>query len=90
MVADQRIGPKGPRSTVLSSEDEAIVVAIRRHTLSTLDDCLYALQTTIQHLTRSSLRRCLQRHGISRLPEVGGAKPKRIALQGLSARLFPH
>jgi hypothetical protein len=37
-----------------------------------LDDCLYALQATIPHLTRSSLHRCLQRHGISRLPSVEG------------------
>jgi hypothetical protein len=32
-------------------------------------------QPTIPHLTRSSLHRCLQRHGISRLPEVEGDKP---------------
>ncbi|MET3695058.1 transposase-like protein [Methylobacterium goesingense] len=76
-VADQRTGPKDPRSTVLSPEDEAVVVAFRRHTLLPLDDCLYALQATIPHLTRSSLHRCLQRHGISRLPEVDGDKPKR-------------
>ena len=37
-----------------------------------LDDCLYALQPTIPHLTRSSLHRRLQRHGISRLPQVEG------------------
>ena len=55
-------------------EEEAIVVAFRRHTLLPLDDCLYALQPTIPHLTRSSLHRCLQRHGISRLPEVEGEK----------------
>ena len=73
-VADQRTGPKDPRSTVLSREDEAIVVAFRRHTLLPLDDCLYALQATIPQLTRSSLHRCLQRHGISRLPEVEGDK----------------
>jgi transposase InsO family protein len=43
-----------------------------------LDDCLYALQPAIPHLTRSSLHRCLQRHGISRFPEVGGDKePKK-------------
>lgn len=53
------------------------MVAFRRHTLLPLDDCLYALQATIPHLTRSSLHRCLQRHGISRLPEVDGDKPKR-------------
>jgi hypothetical protein len=56
----------------LSIEEEAVVVAFRRHTLLPLDDCLYALQATLPHLTRSSLHRCLQRHGISRLPEVDG------------------
>ena len=63
-VADVPTGPKEPRSTVLTVEDEAIVVAFRRHTLLPLDDCLYALQPTLPHLTRSSLHRCLQRHGI--------------------------
>lgn len=43
-AADLRTGPKAPRSTVLSSEDEAVVVAFRRHTLVPLDDCLYPLQ----------------------------------------------
>ena len=68
-------GPKVPKSTVLSIEEEAVIVAFRRHTLLPLDDCLYALQATIRHLTRSSLHRCLQRHCISRLPEVEGDKP---------------
>ena len=67
-VADRKTGPTEPRSTVLSVGDEAVIVAFRRHTLLPLDDCLYALQPTIPHLTRSSLHRCLQRHGISRLP----------------------
>ena len=69
-VADLPTGPRQPSSTVLSIEEEAIVVAFRRHTLLPLDDCLYALQPTIPHLTRSSLHRCLKRHGISRLPQV--------------------
>src|SRR5450755_2107080 len=69
-VADLPTGPREPKSSVLAVEDEAIIVAFRRHTLLPLDDCLYALQATIPHLTRSSLHRCLQRHGISRLPEV--------------------
>ena len=60
---------------MLSIEEEAVIVAFRRHTLLPLDDCLYALQPTIPHLTRSSLHRCLQRHGISRLPDVDGDKP---------------
>ena len=76
-VDDLPTGPKQARSTVLSVEDEAIVVAFRRHTLLPLDDCLYALQATIPHLTRSSLHRCLQRHDISRLPEVEGTTPVR-------------
>ena len=77
-VNDRRTGPKEPKSTVLSIEEEAIIVAFRRHTLLPLDDCLYALQATIPQLTRSSLHRCLQRHGISRLPDVEGDKaPKR-------------
>jgi len=74
-TADLRTGPKEARSTTLTIEEEAMVVAFRRHTLLPLDDCLYALQATIPHLTRSSLHRCLQRHGISRLPEVDGDKP---------------
>src|SRR6476646_6829099 len=53
-VSDLRTGPQEPRSTVLSAEEEAVVVAFRRHALLPLDDCLYALQPTIPHLTRSS------------------------------------
>jgi transposase InsO family protein len=74
-VHDAPMGPKIVRSTVLTAEEEATVVAFRKHTLLPLDDCLYALQATIPHLTRSSLHRCLQRYGISRLPEVAGDKP---------------
>src|SRR4029077_16571610 len=73
-VNDVPMGPKAPRSTVLSPEEEAIVVAFRKHTLLPLDDCLYALQATIPNLTRSPRHRCLKRHGISRLPEIAGDK----------------
>src|SRR3984885_14386139 len=66
-VADLPTGPKEAKSTVLSIEEEAIIVAFRRHTLL----------PTIPHLTRSSLHRCLQRHGISRLPEVEGGEPSK-------------
>jgi transposase InsO family protein len=74
---DLKTGPRHPKSTVLTIEEEAVVVAFRRHTLLPLDDCLYSLQATIPHLTRSSLHRCLQRHGINRLPDVAGDKPLR-------------
>ena len=74
-VQDLPTGPKDPKSTGLTIEEEAIIVAFRRHTLLPLDDCLYSLQATIPHLTRSSLHRCLQRHGISHLSTVTGDKP---------------
>ena len=78
MVTDRKTGPKEARSTVLTPEEEAVVVAFRRYTLLPLDDCLYGLQPTIPHLTRSSLHRCFQRHGIERLPDVEGNKtPKK-------------
>ena len=76
-VEDMKTGPTEPRSTVLTEAEEAMVVAFRRHTLLPLDDCHYALQPSVPHLTRSALHRCLQRHGISRLPDVEGDKPKR-------------
>lgn len=76
-VQDAPMGPKQPRSTVLTPEEEATVVAFRKHTLLPLDDCLYALQASIPHLTRSSLHRCLVRHGISRLPAMEGKKSSR-------------
>jgi transposase InsO family protein len=81
VVADAPMGPKTPKSTVLSQEEEAVIVAFRKHTLLPLDDCLYALQASIPHLTRSALHRCLQRHGISRLPETDGDKPSKKAFK---------
>ena len=76
-VTDLPTGPRERKSTVLSLEEEAIIVTFRRQTLLPLDYCLYALQATIPHLTRSSLHRCLQRHGISRLPDTDGGKTAR-------------
>jgi transposase InsO family protein len=87
-VADLPTGPKEARSSTLTAEQEAIAVAFRRHTLLPLDDCLYALQATIPHLTRSSLHRCLRRHGISRLPEVEGDKPAKKAFKAYPIGFF--
>ena len=87
-VADLPTGPREPKSSVLAVEDEAIIVAFRRHTLLPLDDCLYALQATIPHLTRSSLHRCLQRHGISRLPEVEGDKAAKKKFKSYAIGFF--
>ncbi len=55
-----------------------------------LDDCLYALQPTIPHLTRSSLHRCLQRHGISRLPDVEGDKPAKKKFKAYPIGYLPY
>ena len=87
-VADVPTGPKNPTSTVLTVEEEAAVVAFRRHTLLPLDDCLYALQPTIPTLTRSSLHRCLQRHGISRLPEAEGEKTAKAKFKSYPIGFF--
>lgn len=77
-VQDAPMGPKQAHSTILTTEEEALIVAFRKHTLLPLDDCLYVLQETIPHLTRSALHRCLQRHGISRLSEVSDKSSNRI------------
>ena len=85
-VDDLTTGPKNPRSSVLSPEDEAAIVAFRKRTLLPLDDCLYTLQPSIPYLTRSSLHRCLQRHSISRLPEVKGDRPSNFAFTELHTK----
>ena len=66
---DDRSANRPEGSTIHGTVDraEAVIVTFRRHTLLPLDDWLYALQASIPHLTRPSLHRCLQRHGISQL-----------------------
>ena len=76
-VSDAPMGPSNVRSTILSADEEALIVTFRKTTLLPLDDCLYALQDTIPHLTRSSLHRCLQRHEISRLPDTRDRSQKK-------------
>ena len=56
-VEDERMGPKAPRSSSLTPMEEAAAVTFRRTTHLPLDDCLFALQRFIPHLTRSSLHR---------------------------------
>lgn len=76
-VHDTLMGPKQLRSRVLTPEYEAACVAFRTQTLLSLHECLYVLQAAIPGLTRSSLLRCFQRHGISRLPDSNSAKSAR-------------
>jgi transposase InsO family protein len=80
-TTDRPMGPSRPRSTVLTEAEEAIVVEFRRRTLLPLDDVLGCLRETIPTLSRSALHRCLQRHGISRLPrgDERASRRKRFA-----------
>ncbi len=87
-VEDLPTGPTDPKSTSLTGEGEAIVIAFRQYTLLPRDDCLYALQATIPNLTRSSLHRCLQRQGISRLPDVDGDKPAKKTFKSYTIGYF--
>lgn len=76
-TADTPMGPHLPRSSVLTPAEEAMVVEFRCRTLLPLDDVLGCLRESIPTLTRSALHRCLQRHGISRLPDDGEKTSKR-------------
>ena len=76
-VHDAPMGLNQPRSTILTLEEEALIVTFRQHTLLPLDDFLYTLQATVPQLTCSALHRCLKRHGINRLPEMTGDKPQK-------------
>ena len=50
---------------VRSESEETAIVAFRKMTQLPLDDVLYSVQEIIPHLSRSSLHRCLKRHGCS-------------------------
>ena len=64
-TADTPTGPAKPHSKTLNEAEEAIVVEFRRRTLLPLDDVLGCLREAIPVLSRSTLHRCLVRHGIS-------------------------
>ena len=76
-TADQPMGPRRPRSTVLTETEEAIIVEFRRRTLLPLDDVLGCLRESIPKLSGSARHRCLVRHGISRLPKAEDSASKR-------------
>ena len=76
-VADAPMGPTNVVSSVLTPLEEAAAVAFRQHTLLPLDDCLFALQDSIPHLSRSALHRLFKRNGISCLP-AGEAAEARV------------
>jgi|GEM_PF-3078485 len=64
-------GAKGTAQHHVAPMGEAAIVELRVQARLPLDD-------VIPHLTRSSLHRGLQRHGVSRLPKTDCEKPKKF------------
>lgn len=81
--------PTSSHSTVLTLAEGAMVVEFRRRTFTPLDDVLGCLRDGIPKLIRSSLHRCLERHGISRLPENPDGSSKR-GKSAATAIEYPH
>ena len=52
---------------MLTPIEEAMIVAFRQRTMLPLDNVMRCLRDSIPKLTRSSLHRCPERHGILRL-----------------------
>lgn len=76
-TSDAKSGPKNPRSTVLTPTEEQVICEFRRVTRLSIDDIFVSLRDRIPRLTRSNLHRCLQRHGLSRLPDDDAARPEK-------------
>ena len=67
-VEDKKCGPR-VRKSVLSDLEQQAICTVRRHLKLPLDDLLILFKPKIPALTRSNLHRCLQHHGLSRLPQ---------------------
>ena len=89
-AADRPTGPRQPHSTSLSAEEDAVIVAFRRHTLLALDDCLYALQPSLLHLTRSLAASMLAATRHLPVARARQRANRQEALQILSDRLLSH
>ena len=85
-VDDSPMGPRERKSTTLTPLEEAAIVAFRVQTRLPLDDVFCALKPSIPTLTRSTLHRCLQRHGVSRLPRP--ARERRGQFKGYEIGYF--
>lgn len=83
-VEVRKTGPKAPHKTLTEAE-KAAVIAFRRHTLLPLDDCLYALQPSIPHLTRVDRRP--SRDPTHSFKQSMENIPFSVGLRGFGARL---
>lgn len=75
-VEDKKSGPR-VRKSVLSDIEQQAICTVRRHTQLALDDLFIVFKARIPALTRSNLHRCLQHHGLSRLPKDPQAATKK-------------
>jgi hypothetical protein len=82
-ISDERMGPKNPRSSLLTLPDEAIILAYRWRTRLALDDAHFRLKRLMPKLSRSMLYRCLKRRGLSRIGSTKTCPPlTKAALKG--------
>ncbi|QRQ82364.1 hypothetical protein [Paralysiella testudinis] len=77
-VEDKKSGPK-TRPSVLTELEQQAICTVRRHLRLSLDELYIIFKPNIPKLSRSNLHRCLQHHGLSRLPknESDGQKGKK-------------
>lgn len=75
-TADKKSGPK-TRVSVLSELEQQAICEIRRSLQLPLDDLFIVFKPGIPKLTRSNLHRCLQHHGLSRLPKDENERVKK-------------
>ena len=68
-------GPKNPCSSVLTQDDEAIILAYCWRTRLPLNDCLDKLRHLMPKLSRSALYRCLKRRGLGRIGSTASSPP---------------
>jgi len=73
--SDARMGPKNPTSSVLSQNQEAIILAYRWRTRLALNDCHERLRRLFPDLSRSALYRCLKRRGYGRIGRTEPCPP---------------
>lgn len=66
---DAPMGKKVIKSTVLTEIEEEAIIKTRQLSQLALDDLFIVLKDSIPNLSRSSLHRCLKRHGVSQLPK---------------------
>ena len=85
-----RQDPSSPDRQSCQPRKKAVVVAFPKAYFAAARRLPLCPAAHDPHLTRSSLHRCLRRHGISRLPQVEGEASAKRKFQGLSDRLLSY